>query len=92
MSHTSALQLSNVSHFFGDHQVLDSVNLEIQHGSITALLGPSGGGKTTLLRIVAGFERPTQGTVTINGIVVADAHTWVPPHERGVSIVPQEGA
>ena len=92
MSRTSALQLSNVSHFFGDHQVLDSVNLEIQHGSITALLGPSGGGKTTLLRIVAGFERPTQGTVSINGIVVADTHTWVPPHERGVSIVPQEGA
>lgn len=92
MSPASALQLSNVSHYFGEHQVLDSVNLEIQQGSITALLGPSGGGKTTLLRIVAGFERPAQGTVSINGIVVADAHTWVPPHDRGVSIVPQEGA
>ncbi len=92
MSSSSALQLNNVSHFFGDHQVLDSVNLEIQHGSITALLGPSGGGKTTLLRIVAGFERPTHGTISINGVVVADPHIWVPPHERGISIVVQEGA
>lgn len=92
MSATAALHLHNVSHFFGDHQVLDAVNLEVQHGSITALLGPSGGGKTTLLRIVAGFERPSSGTVSINGSVVADANTWVPPHERGVAIVPQEGA
>ena len=92
MSTTAALQLNNVSHFFGNHQVLDAVNLEVHPGSITALLGPSGGGKTTLLRIVAGFERPSSGTVSINGNVVADAHTWVPPHERGVAIVPQEGA
>lgn len=92
MEQALELELSKVSHFFGNHQVLNSVSLEIRHGSITALLGPSGGGKTTLLRIVAGFERPSQGTVSINGVIVADAHTWTPPHERGVSIVPQEGA
>jgi len=92
MSAIAALQLHNVSHFFGEHQVLNDVNLEVQHGSITALLGPSGGGKTTLLRIVAGFERPTNGAVSINGNVVADANTWIPPHERAVAIVPQEGA
>jgi iron(III) transport system ATP-binding protein len=92
MSNSAALQLENVSHFFDEHQVLNSVNLHVDHGSITALLGPSGGGKTTLLRIVAGFERPTGGTVSINGTVVADAHTWIPTRERGVAIVPQEGA
>jgi iron(III) transport system ATP-binding protein len=92
MSNSAALQLANVSHFFGEHQVLNSVSLNVNHGSITALLGPSGGGKTTLLRIVAGFERPTRGTVSINGVVVADAHTWIPTRERGVAIVPQEGA
>ena len=92
MSNSAALQLENVSHFFGEHQVLNSVSLNVNHGSITALLGPSGGGKTTLLRIVAGFERPTRGTVRINGTVVADAHTWIPTRERGVAIVPQEGA
>jgi iron(III) transport system ATP-binding protein len=92
MSNPAALQLENVSHFFGEHQVLNSVNLDVNQGSITALLGPSGGGKTTLLRIVAGFERPTHGAVRINGAVVADAHTWIPTRERGVAIVPQEGA
>jgi iron(III) transport system ATP-binding protein len=92
MSNPPALQLDNVSHFFGDNQVLNGVNLVVNHGSITALLGPSGGGKTTLLRIVAGFERPTHGTVRINGAVVADEHSWVPARERGVAIVPQEGA
>jgi iron(III) transport system ATP-binding protein len=92
MSAPAALQIHNVSHFFGKHQVLDDVNLEVRHGGITALLGPSGGGKTTLLRIIAGFERPSSGTVSINGNVVAEANKWVPPHKRGVAIVPQEGA
>ena len=92
MTSDTALHLSDVSHFFGEKQVLDTVNLEVRHGSITALLGPSGGGKTTLLRIVAGFERPTRGDVKVDGVTVANEHVWVPPHERGVAIVPQEGA
>jgi iron(III) transport system ATP-binding protein len=87
-----ALELRGITHTFGTTRVLEDVNLSVAHGSITALLGPSGVGKTTVLRIVAGFERPTQGSVLIGGRVVADAHTWVPPHERGISIVPQEGA
>ena len=87
-----ALELRGISHTFGATRVLDDVNLTIPHGSITALLGPSGVGKTTVLRIVAGFERPTTGTVLIDGRVVADANTWVPPQDRGIAIVPQEGA
>jgi len=87
-----ALELRGITHTFGTTRVLDDVNLTVAHGSITALLGPSGVGKTTVLRIVAGFERPTEGTVLIGGRIVADAHTWIPPHERGISIVPQEGA
>jgi iron(III) transport system ATP-binding protein len=87
-----ALQLINVSHRFGDVNVLHNVNLNVDYGSVTALLGPSGGGKTTLLRIIAGLERPQHGSVLINGKVVADASVWVPAHERGVALVPQEGA
>ncbi|CAB4685198.1 unannotated protein [freshwater metagenome] len=92
MSTSPALELNNVSHYFGDTRVLHDINLQVQHGSITALLGPSGGGKTTLLRIIAGLERPQHGTVRIDDVVVADEKTWVPAHERGVALVPQEGA
>jgi sulfate transport system ATP-binding protein len=56
------------------------VTLEIPDGSLTALLGPSGGGKSTLLRIIAGLERPDHGTVYIDGSDVTD----VPVRKRGV--------
>ena len=92
MSTTPALELTQVSQFFGSTQVLNDINLQVHHGSITALLGPSGGGKTTLLRIIAGLERPQQGSVRIDNVVVADEKTWIPAHERGVALVPQEGA
>ena len=92
MSDSPALELNNVSHYFADTRVLHDINLQVQHGSITALLGPSGGGKTTLLRIIAGLERPQHGAVRIDNVVVADEKTWVPAHERGVALVPQEGA
>lgn len=92
MTSAPALQLIDVSHRFGSVEVLRHVSLDIDPGSITALLGPSGGGKTTLLRIIAGLERPQTGQVLINGVVVADASKWIPSHERGVALVPQEGA
>ena len=92
MKNLPALELRNVSHSFGGVDVLQDINLHVAHGSITALLGPSGGGKTTLLRIIAGLEHPQLGSVSINGTVVADGKTWVPAHERGVALVPQEGA
>ena len=92
MTSSPALELHGVSHRFGSTHVLNSVSLIAQHGSITALLGPSGGGKTTLLRIIAGLERPQHGSVSIDGVCVASENSWVPPHQRGVALVPQEGA
>ena len=88
-----ALVVDAVSHAFGTHRVLERVSLTVPKGSITAVLGPSGGGKTTLLRAVAGFETPSEGTITIAGNdVVRDGRSLVPPERRGVTIVPQEGA
>lgn len=72
---------------------LRGVDLEVPAGSLVAVLGPSGCGKTTLLRIIAGFEDPDEGTVEIDGMVVAGGDgRRVPPERRRVGIVPQEGA
>ena len=73
---------------FGDFVALDGVDLNVPSGRLTALLGPSGGGKSTLLRIIAGLEYPDDGSVVING---RDA-TWVRPQKRGVGFVFQHYA
>jgi sulfate transport system ATP-binding protein len=75
-----AITIRSVSKRFGDSPALDDVSLAVPDGSLTALLGPSGGGKSTLLRIVAGLETPDSGTVEINGQDV----TNVPARERGI--------
>jgi len=88
----SGLVLSGVCKAFGSAIVLAGVDLAVPAGSVTAVLGPSGGGKTTLLRIVAGFERPDAGSVTVDGRTVASPGVSLPPERRRVGIVPQEGA
>ena len=88
-----ALVLNGIGHRFGERVVLHDVNLAVPPGSITAVIGPSGEGKTTLLRIICGFETPHVGTVTIGTkLVSAAGHIVVPAEERGVSLVPQEGS
>ncbi len=78
---------------FGDHKVLDGVDLTVPSGSFTGILGVSGSGKTTLLRIVAGFERLDRGEVQLGSEVVDDGrHVFVPSEHRRIGYVPQEGA
>lgn len=77
---------------FNDHVVLDHIDLQMQPGTITAVVGASGCGKTTLLRLIAGFETPDDGTVTIDGTQVASVRRSVPPHRRSVGYVAQDGA
>ena len=72
--------------------VLHGVDLQVAPGERLALLGPSGCGKTTLLRVVAGLERPSAGTVTVGGRVVVGPGAWVPPERRRVGLVFQDGA
>src|SRR3954471_6072274 len=83
-----SIKVANVSKNFGDFAALSGVSLEIPSGSLTALLGPSGGGKSTLLRVIAGLEQPDTGHVEIEGI---DA-TALPPQRRGVGFVFQHYA
>jgi iron(III) transport system ATP-binding protein len=78
---------------FGDHTVLDGVDLTVPPGSFTAILGASGSGKTTLLRTIAGFERLDKGRIALGSEVVDDGrHTFVPSEHRRIGYVPQEGA
>jgi sulfate/thiosulfate transport system ATP-binding protein len=62
-----SIVLENISKNFGKFSALNHVNLEIPEGELVALLGPSGCGKTTLLRIIAGLERPDEGKVLLSG-------------------------
>lgn len=88
----SEVRLRGVTAGYGKETILKGIDLTVPAGSITAVLGMSGSGKTTLLKIIAGFLRPTSGTVEIGGRMVAGPRTWVPPERRGVGYVRQEGA
>lgn len=77
---------------YGRASVLSDFNLHVQSGSMLAVLGSSGSGKTTLLRVLAGFIRPTAGTISFGETVILGRGIWLPPEKRGIGIVPQEGA
>jgi iron(III) transport system ATP-binding protein len=72
--------------------VLDGVGFDVPAGSTTAVLGASGCGKTTLLRLIAGFLRPESGRISVGDRVLSDERTFVPPHLRAVGYVRQDGA
>jgi len=86
------LTATNLYKAFGRQPVLTGIELTVPEGSLTAILGPSGSGKTTLLRVLAGFERSDRGVITLGDRVVEDGRHYVPPEERGIGYVPQEGA
>jgi sulfate transport system ATP-binding protein len=83
-----SIDVQNIGKRFGDFVALDDVSLTVRPGALTALLGPSGGGKSTLLRIIAGLEKPDTGVVHIDG---NDA-TKLPPQRRNVGFVFQHYA
>src|SRR5512142_800545 len=67
-----SIELRNVSKEFGDLTAVHNVSFSVREGELMALLGPSGGGKTTVLRMIAGLEMPTSGDVLIRGRRVND--------------------
>ncbi len=87
-----AIAARNVSKVFpgkdGAFRALDDVSVEIREGEFFTLLGPSGCGKTTLLRLIAGFEHPTEGAILLHG----DDISRLPPHKRPVNTVFQSYA
>ena len=83
-----SIQVSHLTKRYGSFLALDDVSFTVQQGELLALLGPSGGGKTTLLRIIAGLERPDQGSVLFDG----DDAVRRDPRDRGVGFVFQHYA
>jgi iron(III) transport system ATP-binding protein len=88
------LLVRNLHKTLGQAHILQGVSLTAERGKIVALLGPSGCGKTTLLRSLAGLERPEGGRIEISGQAAfdADAGIWVPPEQRGIGFVFQSYA
>jgi sulfate/thiosulfate transport system ATP-binding protein len=82
------IRATNVSKNFGTFAALRDVSVDIPSGALTALLGPSGGGKSTLLRIIAGLETPDSGTIEIEG----EDSTNLSPQRRNVGFVFQHYA
>lgn len=84
----SGLVLSHISKGFKAGKVLEDVSLDVSAGEIVAIVGPSGTGKTVLLRIIAGLQEPDSGTVSIDGVDVTEAS----PESRGVGMAFQNFA
>jgi spermidine/putrescine transport system ATP-binding protein len=82
------VQLVDLVKRFGDVVAVDGVNLRMPPGEFFSLLGPSGCGKTTSLRMIAGFERPSEGQILLDGVDMAQT----PPHKRNVNTVFQNYA
>ena len=84
----SFIQINEISKHFGSVRAVDNVSFQIHEGEFFSLLGPSGCGKTTLLRLLAGFEYPTNGKLLLDGIDI----TSLPPDKRPTNMVFQNYA
>ena len=81
------LELHGLTKRFGTHTVLDRIDLALEDVHCLALIGPSGGGKSTLLRLVAGLEYPSEGAVTLNGVPIDYSAEALLRHRRSIGTV-----
>ncbi len=84
------LRTENLTKRYSRLEAVKDVTLHIFRGEILTVLGPSGCGKTTLLRMIAGLERPDEGRVLIDGIEVSSPNKMVPPFKRKLSMIFQD--
>ena len=83
-----AIRYDGVTKRYGDLTAVNNVSIDVRDGELLALLGPSGSGKTTTLRMLAGFEKPSEGNISLAGENV----TYVPTHKRDTGMVFQDYA
>ena len=86
------LSLRSITLKFDGFPALDNINLELERGERLALVGPSGSGKTSLLRIIAGLEKPAEGQVAMTGKTWSSPSFFLPPGSREVGFVFQRPA
>ena len=89
-----SLEIHNLRKTFDTKKegVINGIDLSLKNGSITAIVGKSGCGKTTLARLIAGLEMPDTGSITMNGEVLVNTKMFVPPERRNVALVFQDYA
>ena len=85
------IKLNNITHSYGAKPVLHDLTLNIEANQLTCLLGGSGCGKTTILRLIAGLEFPQAGQITIEDkIVTENEQILIPPHLRNIGFIFQD--
>ncbi|MEM8774851.1 MAG: ABC transporter ATP-binding protein [Pseudomonadota bacterium] len=89
---TPRLKIRNLCHSYDGRRVVDDVNLEVLPGQVTCLLGPSGCGKSTALRLVAGVETQDRGEICVDGSLVCNGVTSMPPEQRQIGLMFQDFA
>ena len=86
------IEFKHVSHQYGVTPSVHDINFSVKSHQLVALLGPSGRGKSTILRLAAGLEKPASGEIWLDGRKVADPKTSVRPEDRGIGLVFQDYA
>ncbi len=85
------IALTNIKHLYGTKEVISDLSLLIEANKLTCLLGGSGSGKTTILRLIAGLEAPNNGEITIDNTTVSESgEVLVPPHKRDIGFIFQD--
>lgn len=86
------LEVDRVCHAYGKQAVVRDLSFNLAQGEIACLLGSSGCGKTTMLRLIAGFEMPAAGSIHLNGVTIASETTQMPAEKRRIGMVFQDYA
>ncbi|MTH54076.1 ATP-binding cassette domain-containing protein [Bacillus mangrovi] len=88
------VQIENLAYRYqnANQPAIQDFSLYMNKGEIIAILGESGSGKSTVLRLLAGLEIPQAGSISINGRQIAGDHTFIPPEKRGIGMVFQDYA
>ena len=86
------ITVKGIKKYFAGRCVIPDLSMTVQDHSLTVILGPSGCGKTTLLRMIAGLERPDSGEILFDGVPVfsSEKRIFVPPEKRGLGFVFQD--